>query len=42
MRISEFIFDSFWILYYNFNKISLVRSGSYIDTPKFVKLKKKH
>ena len=39
MRGSEYIFDSICILYYNFNKISLVRSGSYIDIPKFVQNK---
>ena len=27
MRGSEFIFDSIYILYYNLNKISLVRGG---------------
>ena len=33
MRGSEFIFDSVDALYYNLNKISLSRGGSYIDSP---------
>ena len=40
MRGSEFIFDSVDILYYNLNKIGLVRSGTYIDTPEYLKNKK--
>ena len=40
MRRNEFIFDSIDTLYYNLNKISLVRCGSYTDTPKFIKNKK--
>ena len=34
MRGSEFIFDSVDALYFNLNKISLSRGGSYIDCPK--------
>ena len=34
MRGSEFICDSVDALYYNLNKVSLSRSGSYIDSPK--------
>ena len=34
MRGSEFIFDSADALYYDLNKISLSRRGSYIDSPK--------
>ena len=33
MRGSEFIFDRVDALYYNLNKISLNRGGSYIDSP---------
>ena len=33
MRGIEFIYDSVDVLYYNFNKVSLCRSGSYIDPP---------
>ena len=40
MRGSEFIFDSFDVLYYNLNKISLNRGGSYINSPKWLKNKK--
>ena len=40
MRGSEFIFDSVDSLYYNLNKISLSRGGSYIDSPKWQKRKK--
>ena len=31
---SKFIFDSVDLLYYNLSKISLNRSGSYINSPK--------
>ena len=34
MRGSEFVFDSVDALYYDLNKISLSRGGSYIDSPK--------
>ena len=40
MRGSEFIFDSVDALYYDLNKISLNRGGSYIVSPKWVKIKK--
>ena len=40
MKGSEFIFDSIDVLYHNLNKISLVRDGTYIDTPKRIKNKK--
>ena len=40
MRGSEFIFDSFDALYYDLNKISLSRHGSYIDSPEWLKNKK--
>ena len=40
MRGSEFIFDSVDALYYDLNKISLSRSGSYIDAPEWLKNKK--
>ena len=37
---SEFEFDGVNFLYYDFNKISLNRGGSYIDSPKWLKDKK--
>ena len=37
---SHFIFDSVDALYYNLNKMSLSRGGSYIDSPKWLKNKK--
>ena len=40
MRGSEFIFDSVDALYYDLNKISLSRGGSFIDSPKWLKNKK--
>ena len=40
MRGSEFIFDSADTLYYDLNKISLRRCGSYIDSPQWLKTKK--
>ena len=36
---SEFIFDSVDVLYYNLNKVSLNRGGSYIDSAKWLKNK---
>ena len=39
MRGSEFVYDSVDVLYYNLNKVSLSRGGSYIDSPKWVKNK---
>ena len=40
MRGSEFIFDTVDALYYDLNKISLSRGGSYIDSPEWLKNKK--
>ena len=40
MRGSHFIFDSVDALYYDLNKISLNRGGSYIDSPEWLKNKK--
>ena len=40
MKGSKFISDNIDILYYNLNKISLNRSGSYKGSPKWLKNKK--
>ena len=40
MRGSEFEFDGINFLYYGFNKTSINRGGSYIDSPKWLKDKK--
>ena len=40
MRGSEFVYDRVDVLYYNLNKVSLSRGGSYIDFPKWLKNKK--
>ena len=40
MRSSDFEFDGFHLLYYDFNKISLNRVGSYIEFAKWIKNKK--
>ena len=40
MKKSDFVFDSVYLLYYKFHKISLNRVGSYIDSPKWLKYKK--
>ena len=40
MKGSEFEFDGVNFLYYDFNKISINRGGSYIDSPKCLKDKK--
>ena len=37
MRESEFIFDTVDLLYYKFHKASLNRSGTYIDSPAWLK-----
>ena len=37
MRGSEFEFDGVNLLYYDFNKISLNRGGSYTDSPEWIK-----
>ena len=40
MRGKEFIYDNVDILYYNLNKVSLSRGGSYADFPKWLKKQK--
>ena len=40
MKGSDFEFDGVNFLYFDFNKISISRSGSYIDSPKWLKNKK--
>ena len=40
MRGSEFVYDSVDALYYNLNKVSFSRGGSYTDSPKWLKNKK--
>ena len=40
MRGSDFAFDGINFLYYDFNKISINRGGSHIDSPKWLKNKK--
>ena len=40
MRGSEFEFDGVNLLYYDFNKISLNRGGSYLESAKWIKNKK--
>ena len=40
MRGSDFEFDSINFFYYNFNKTSIYRGGSYTDSPKWLKDKK--
>ena len=40
MRGSEFEFDGIHLLYYDFNKVSLNRGGSYIESAKWMKDKK--
>ena len=40
MRGSDFEFDGINFLYYDFNKTSINRGGSYIDSPKWLKDKK--
>ena len=40
MKISEFEFDGVNFLYYDFNKTTIYRGGSYIDSPKWLKDKK--
>ena len=37
IKRSEFVFDSLDLLYYKLSKKSLNRSGSYIDSPKWLK-----
>ena len=40
MKGSDFEFDGVNFLYYDFNKTSIYRGGSYIDSPKWLKDKK--
>ena len=40
MRGSDFVFDGVNFLYYDFNKISISRGGSYVDSLKWLKDKK--
>ena len=40
MKVSGFEFDGVIFLYYDFNKISINRGGSYIDSPKWIKNKR--
>ena len=40
MKGSDLEFDGVNLLYYDFNKISLNRGGSYIDSPEWIKDKK--
>ena len=40
MRGSDFVFDGVNFLYYDFNKISISKVGSYMDSPKWLKDKK--
>ena len=40
LRGSDFAFDGVNLLYYDFNKISINRGGSYINSPKWLKNKK--
>ena len=40
MKGSDFAFDGVNFLYYDFNKISIIRGGSYIDSPQRLKNKK--
>ena len=40
MKESEFEFDGVNFLYYDFNKTTIIRGGSYIDSPKWLKDKK--
>ena len=40
MRGSDFEFDGINVFNYNFNKASIYRGGSYIDSPKWLKDKK--
>ena len=40
MRGSKFVFDSVDLLHYNLHEISLNRGGLYIDSPKWLKIKR--
>ena len=41
MRESQFVYDSVDALFYYLKKVSLSRGGSYIDSPKQLKKRKK-
>ena len=41
MRRSDFIFDSVQLMYYKCHKVNFGRRGSYIDSPEWIKKKKK-
>ena len=41
MRGSDFIFDSVQLRYYNCHKVNVKYGGSYIDSPDWIKMKKK-
>ena len=40
MKGSDFEFDGIKFLYYDFNKTSIYRGGTYIDSPKWLRDKK--
>ena len=40
IRGTEFVYDSVDALYYNLNKVSLSRGGSYIDSPEWLQIKR--
>ena len=40
MRGSDFVFDAINCLYYDFNRITISKGGSYIESPKWLKDKK--
>ena len=40
MKGSDFAFDGINYLYYDLNKVSISKAGSYIDSPEWVKNKK--
>ena len=40
MKGSDFIFDSVQLMYYKCHKVNFIRSGSYIDSPDWIKKKK--
>ena len=41
MMVSDFVFDCVHLLYYKCHKINPNRGGSYIDSPDWIKSKKK-
>ena len=40
MRRSDFILDSVQLMYYKCHKVNFKHSGSYIDSPEWIKVKK--